>query len=190
MAQTHGKDEEMSVETAEALATIVFDRKREQVGAKEIVAYSAKETGLDRTNFAALNSFADAVAMFGGQDALSIASEEIGDGSIAVDKDDLVGVPFIVTGYDERMSTTFGTPFFVVRGITRDNTKFFFIDGSRERGVRDDLESWTKKTGYVGGLFCPRGLSKSVYTKEVPDENGEMKEIEGRTYFIDTRKGI
>lgn len=168
------------------------DRKGEDVISEElggtVVSTEVIHPGLSKADFSQISSFADAVAALGGVDAIPEASPEIvGDGSVRLEKDDLVGIPFIITGWTESIGENDQgeqTEFLVIRGITQSGTKFFITDGSQEAGLRPDLIGAEQKTG-KRILMCPRGLTKSVY-KVKGDPTGKM----GTTFFIDARKRV
>lgn len=178
MAQPTGKghpthDQEMT-DAENAIA--------ENLGGTEIIR--TVDMGLNRTEFANVGSFAEAIEMLGGLGNIDEATADlVGDGSIRLDKDELIGVPFLVTSFDDKESDEYEGSFLLIRGITQSGTKFFITDGSRDAGLRVDLLRYRERTG-KSHIFCPRGLQMSTYTIKEGEEKGKT----GKTYFIDTRK--
>lgn len=154
-----------------------------EIPTTDVVVRRVSETGLSRSDFSQIESFEDALAMFGEDDLTYADAGEIGDGSVVLDKADLVGTLFIVTDYRVAVSPEKGNEFVIVQGITRRGTKFVFTDGSKDFGIRQQLTEWTSRKGKKGGLVCQKGLTVSVYPAR--DETGNLTGEEGRTYRID-----
>lgn len=181
MAQ-HDKADQAMIGAAETVSEILGNTVIEKV----------EHLGLTRAEFAEISDFSDAIAALGGLDAIGVATPElIGDGSVRLDKENLCGVPFIITGYDERLSADFPDEngelgeYIVIRGVTRSGTKFWCLDGSRDAGLRIDLKRYTERTGQRA-LYCPRGLTMSVYDIKTGPDAGKK----GRSFFIDTRPAV
>lgn len=92
-----------------------------------------------------------------------------------IDKDSLLGVPFVIVDWRE-MSGTFG-PYAFVEIVTKDNRHGFLTDGGV--GITDQLRTVHMATGRRSGYVAKRGLRRSDYTTEI---NG--KPIDGTTYYL------
>lgn len=155
------------------------------------MATAGKKTGKDLavpgTDFsvdelAAIVSFDDAMALATaklGEDGISRASEEIGDGfKLLENKDQLIGIPMLLVTWDFHQGDH--GEFVSAKVVTRDNQKFIVNDGSS--GIRDQLVAYSAKKFRQGGLFCDKGLRRSDY--KYTDENGIEKPA--TTYYLDT----
>jgi len=143
--------------------------------------------GLSRADMAQVESWNDAIAALGGIEEIDDAAETLGDGTIVVNKDDLIGVKFLITSFSFRNSTDYAGTYALVNGITEDGAKFVFTDGSQEVGIQPTLMRYMETHNRAGGILCRRGLSKSEYTsKTVTDGNGAF--VKGTTYHIDLRQ--
>lgn len=131
---------------------------------------------------AGITSFDDALNLVAekiGQENVSVASQEIGDGFKLLDnKDQLCGVAFIAVTWDFHMGDH--GEFTSMKVVTKDGGKFIINDGSS--GIRDQLIGFSKKKKTQGGLFCEKGLRRSDY--KYTDEKGEEKPA--TTYYLDT----
>ena len=115
-------------------------------------------------------------------------ADVIVDGFPEIDKAALVGREciFLTWQLSRPESESFGQPFVVVRGITKDGQRFRFSDGST--GVFRQLVKITEnriennsKTPNAG-LHVLHGLTRSNY--KVPHPTREGIEIEATTYYI------
>lgn len=116
------------------------------------------------------------------------ASEVLGDGFGLLTKETkamLVGIPCLFMEWAFR-DGDFGRPFVSVRIVARmpggSIGRFIMNDGST--GIADQLAKYTKKTGKLGGLLVAKGLNRSDYEVENPDQPGKM--MPATTYYIDT----
>lgn len=98
-----------------------------------------------------------------------------------VDKASLVNVGFVIT--DVRFyEGTFGTAV-AVCGITRDNERFVFNDGST--GIFEAIKRTVAVTGRTAGILVANGLRASHYKKEIVDGmTDEVKTIDATTYYF------
>lgn len=149
---------------------------------------------ISESTLRSIESLDDVMALinvgFGGVEQ---AAEVLGDGFDPLeDKDDLIGVPFVVVNfrlgegeYNKTGTTDNGAPgkFLSMRVITIPKTvddpirKYTVIDGGT--GIMKQVVGWAKRSGRGGGLMCPNGLRKSTYNHP---EYGP-----GTTHYIDTR---
>ena len=95
-------------------------------------------------------------------------AEEFGGGVPKLDKNSLVGVPFVIVEIKRRNSDKFGGEYFFCRVVTQDGREGFFTDGGV--GIPETLNQFIDKTGQLGGLVCRNGLSRSSY--EADSESG------------------
>jgi hypothetical protein len=178
------------VKPSDSNVSSVTENVTDALGGKTIEEFVVVKMGLSRTDFKHLNSFEEAVAALGGMVEIYDASEVLGDGIEVADKNDLINVPFLLTGYTVHTSEDFGNngngTYVVVTGITTDGTKFVFTDGSQEVGIQPTLLDWTERTGRMGGVMCRRGLSRSEYTSKEKDKDGNA--IKGVTFHIDLKR--
>lgn len=105
------------------------------------------------------------------QSNVLVAAEVLGDGFTQITKDLLHQAgPFLILDWDEH--TGLDGTYFSIIGITQDNRKFRFSDGST--GVYAQLREFREKHG-VQQIYCT-GLKRSDYT----NKNG----IAGTTYYL------
>jgi len=103
-----------------------------------------------------------------------------------VDKETLVGVPFIVLAYAFRDGDYGDAGFVSVEAITSENKKIVFNDGST--GIRDQLRGLADR-GIVAGIICRNGLRKSVFYFN--EETGEVSKTQVKgskpasTFYLD-----
>lgn len=118
-------------------------------------------------------SFDDAVSMFQSAGMLDeVVSADI------TEKDELCGVPLLITQWKTGKDETYGTPWVVVLGITKDNKSFVITDGSQ--GIAKQLFAMEASTGRRSGILCKNGLNRSDYTYK----DGKGNEIPASTYYL------
>lgn len=118
---------------------------------------------------------------------ISEASEELADEYPLIEKDRLVNVEclFLTWNISSPQNESFGSPYMVVRGITRSGKRFRFVDGST--GICKTLISFTEKRINEGakvpnaGLHLARGLRVSEY--DTVDASGNP--IKAKTFYVD-----
>lgn len=118
------------------------------------------------------------------------ADEVLADDWPEIDKARLVNVECLLVTWSisDPRNETFGTPYLIVRGMTRSGKRFRFTDGST--GVCSQLIRLTEqriKEGYAvpnSGLLCRNGLSRSDYKTIVVNKDGEEVEIQATTFYI------
>lgn len=138
---------------------------------------------ISRVDLASVTTFDQAVALAESAYGEIISSEELGDGYTVVEKSSLLNVPFLILSWEEGKNVKFendGKPagFTIVRGVTQNNDKVLFVDGST--GIRDQLTVFQQVSGRSGGLLAKFGLRVSEY--EYTDAKG--KKIPAKTYYI------
>ena len=131
-----------------------------------------------------IDSFSDAMALaenvYG---TVQLSSEVLGDGFTLVEKDKLVGVPFVLIDYTVHTSTTNfdengeGLKFVTVRCVTEEDKRVAFNDGST--GVARQLRDLAAREIY-GGIYVQNGLRASEY--EVLDAKG--RKSSATTYYL------
>lgn len=100
-----------------------------------------------------------------------------------VDKDTLVGVPFMICDVRVSWSTKFDSPFVNILALTKDNEKIVINDGST--GIMEQMLHMLNKSKRKAGIVCNGGLRKSEYKVDVYDAfKDETKTIEAATYYI------
>lgn len=120
-----------------------------------------------------LASFEDALRVFESVGVVETETYEI------TDKAELVNVPFIITEWKYGKEMKYGeTPWVVCEGITKDDKRFLFTDGST--GIAQQLVDILEAKGRSKGILVGRGLVRSDYT--YMDESG--KEIPATTYYL------
>lgn len=114
---------------------------------------------------------------------------EVFNGADLVDKSEMVGVAFRITGLKIDNSQSEGTNkdlvYAWVEGEREDGTLIMFNDAST--GIKVQVLEWMKAKNFSGELgvwydvstLCPRGLRISKYIKKV---NG--KDIPAQTYYL------
>ena len=129
-------------------------------------------------------TFSDAISLaesvYG---AVALSSEVLGDGFTLVEKDKLLGVPFVLIDYTVHTSTTNfdengeGLKFVTVRCVTQEDKRVAFNDGST--GVARQLRDLAAREIY-GGIYVQNGLRASEY--EVTDDKG--RKSSATTYYL------
>lgn len=96
------------------------------------------------------------------------AADLLGDGFAAIEKKDLMNIPFIIVDAVVTDSKDYmGSQFAVVRAVTATNKRVRFSDGSV--GIKDSiLQLESKRKGGARGVVVPQGLTASEY-KFCPD---------------------
>ena len=114
---------------------------------------------------------------------VALSSEVLGDGFTLVEKDKLVGVPFVLIDYTVHTSSTNfdengeGLKFVTVRCVTQEDKRVAFNDGST--GVARQLRDLAAREIY-GGIYVQNGLRASEY--EVLDAKG--RKSSATTYYL------
>lgn len=145
------------------------------VGAKQLPAHAIAD----------VETWEDALKLAQETFAHLISSEELNDGIVLIEKDTLVGVPFLVLDVKFRLSSFDDDGFYAtVRGIDKNNRKFVFADGSV--GIAQQLAFLADKFNQRGGFFIPNGLDRSEYeTTKIID--GKEKKIQATTFYLNTQ---
>jgi hypothetical protein len=102
------------------------------------------------------------------------------DDTTQVDKEMLIGMPFVITDWMNRPSQGLG-PYVVVRATTREG-KVVFADGST--GIQDQLNAFAERQGGKP-ILCPKGLRVSNYMFTNPETN---ETAPAQTYYLDTSR--
>ena len=128
--------------------------------------------------------FNDAIALvenvYGG---VRLSSEVLGDGFTLVEKDKLLGVPFVLIDYTVHTSKTNfdengeGLKFVTARCVTEGDKRVAFNDGST--GVAQQLCDLSAR-GIHGGIYVQNGLRVSEY--EAIDDKG--RKSSASTYYL------
>ena len=105
------------------------------------------------------------------------SADEFGGGVPRLNKDSLVGVPFVIVEIKKHDSKEYGGIFYFCHVVTVDGREGYFSDGGV--GIPETLSAFILETGQLGGLLCKNGLSKSEYS---PDP--ETGRPGGTTYYI------
>lgn len=135
----------------------------------------------------ALQNFDDVLALFKSQGVEVQSAEDFGTGFRVVEKQTLVGVPFVILEFTHRLGD-FGD-YVSVLAVTRNGSKVVFNDGST--GVCSQLALIADQRGKAGhphptkGLLVERGLSRSDYTAMIPNRDGELVETPATTFYLD-----
>jgi len=168
---------------------------RNQSDSTEIVSVA------DRDEFNVITSLSDDTQLSSWDDALALFAEAelevtstddlVVDEFPEIDKAKLVNREclFIFWTRSRPESESFGQPYVMVKGITRDGTKFRFSDGSLKSGLAAQLVTIWKDRVAAGhpapnaGLHLPRGLTASTY-KTTNTVNGVQVTTDATTYYI------
>jgi hypothetical protein len=142
------------------------------------------------TELSEVHSFEDAIRLATEVYGEIIPSFDLGDGFVGIDKEELVGVPFLVMGWGLGWSD-YGVNerFSILRVVTRNNDKYRIIDGGS--GIhRTMMDKFGGDPANFRALMALGGLSKGEYTPR--DADGEpLKDGKGTpilkatTYRID-----
>ena len=115
--------------------------------------------------------------------AVALSSDVLGDGFTLVEKDKLLGAPFLLVNYTVHTSSTNfdengeGLKFVTVRCVTQEDKRVAFNDGST--GVAQQLRDLATREIY-GGIYVQNGLRASEY--EVLDDKG--RKSSATTYYL------
>lgn len=116
--------------------------------------------------------FAELMALLDAGEAVHL--NELDDTSV-VEKAALVGQPFMITSWVVKSSAI--GQYVVVHGVTPDDSRIVFADGST--GIRDQLILF----GVDKPILCPKGLRASTYIVEL-----ETGPTQATTYYLDTAR--
>lgn len=150
-------------------------------GRRELISANAELRGLPsirQTDLSNIVSFEQAIQAAEDTFGALISSAELGDGFARVDKMSLVGNTFVIL--DIKYGDGDYSQFSIIRGITKDNRKFFITDGST--GLNEQIVELVKKYQRTGGILCNGGLRVSEY--EYTDPNTQ-KTSPAKTFYID-----
>jgi hypothetical protein len=100
------------------------------------------------------------------------------DDVVKVEKETLVGKPFVITGWRYNPEGSLGD-FMFVKITTMDNERRSFVDGST--GIKDQLRTYEAKLGKQVPIYVPKGLRVSNYTYH---DEISGKDIPATTYYI------
>lgn len=89
------------------------------------------------------------------------------DDLVRVDKEALIGQPFVITDWAYNPDGDMGD-FMVCRLTTMDDQHRFFSDGST--GIKDQLLEYEKKMGSKKPIYLPKGLRVSNYNYVDPTD--------------------
>lgn len=124
-------------------------------GSAEVVATTVNEDSIQ-----ALDSFAAALDLFGGQ-AVNIA-DVAGDGFTRLEtKATLLNIPLLVIDWEEVIGTETQKLFATIRVITTDGRKYRIADGST--GMMRQLQEIRDNKGVTRGILVKGGLVESKY---------------------------
>ncbi len=88
-----------------------------------------------------------------------------------IDKDELVGIPFVITSFTFRESDMAAVEYVSVEAITRDNQRIVFNDGST--GIRRDLVNYCIAREFIimkdATKFDPNGSLQDMMNNEIID---------------------
>ena len=100
-----------------------------------------------------------------------------------VDKDVLIGVPFLICDVRIYASKQYGNNVAAICVMTKDNDRLIINDGST--GIYQQVLHMLRTTKRKSGIMCPNGLRKSTYKVTVVDGmNDTEKEIEASTFYV------
>lgn len=145
--------------------------------AKELAKISDEET------LAGITSLDDAFKALASAGINVTEAKELGTGfQILKEKDQLVGVPFLVLMMQFNSSDKFDKDgeFVSLHVITEKGDKWIVNDGST--GIMAQCQRYAK-AGHSAGLIFREGLTRSDYTKTVTVD-GKEKEISATTYYL------
>jgi hypothetical protein len=136
---------------------------------------AVEKTDVSRDDFAEISTFAEAAAILNDAGIGIVDISDYGDGFKIVDKADLVKKDFIVL--DSQFKDGDMGEYVIITGMTRDNQKFVFADGST--GIKDQMKELHEK-GRTKGIYVEGGLVRSDY--EYEDDKG--KKIPATTFYF------
>jgi len=114
----------------------------------------------DEETMGAIKSFDDAIAVLAAAGVELHDSKEYGDGFDVADKNELVGVPFVILGMKFSEGEYGGNGFVIIHLVTKDGRKLIITDGST--GIRAQAEKYAAR-GLVAGVVFRDGLIRSDF---------------------------
>lgn len=146
---------------------------------------ATQELSLPDIDLGSIDSVNAALAALLGAGIEATVIEDFGDGFAVVDKDRLVGVPFVIVRYREQLSEQFKSGFAILHVVaeTEDGTviKGVITDGGT--GINEQCRKIASERGGLAGIVVRQGLVKSEYDTVV-NINGEDRDVHGTTYYF------
>lgn len=144
---------------------------------KDVAVPNADVAGLlDDSTLADIGTFTDALQTINDAGIKVTDITDLGTGfRVVPDKQQLVGVPFVIIGWKQRVGE-YGdmTVAFIV---TEPGDKWILVDGST--GIHNQLSSLTRR-GVTGGVLVRDGLTVSSYEYE----DGDGNKRPARTFYL------
>lgn len=138
---------------------------------------------------AAFDSFDAVAALVREQGIATVNAADLGNGFSVLatkNKGQLVDVPFIIV--DWRFNNGDQGEFVTLMLVTKDGRKLILNDGST--GVYEQMKGLTKKlNGGRAAVMCEKGLNRSDYTVTIKDKDGNDKESDATTYYLNLERG-
>jgi hypothetical protein len=138
----------------------------------------------DEFTLSGISSYEDAMRLL---ESEGVTTTIVGDGFYPLDKDSLVGVPFVVLGGHSWFSKEYGTMVCALKVATQQDVrqgdgspepvrKGIIIDGGT--GIYKQAENYAR-AGRLAGLVCPKGLTRSEYDTVI-----DGKSAHGVTFYL------
>lgn len=138
----------------------------------------------DEFTLSGIGSYEDAMRLL---EAEGVTTTIVGDGFYPLEKDSLIGVPFVVLGGHSWFSKEYNTKVCALKVATQQDVrqadgspepvrKGLIIDGGT--GIYKQAENYAR-AGRLAGLVCPKGLTRSEYDTEI-----DGKPQHGVTFYL------
>lgn len=105
-----------------------------------------------------------------------------------LDKDKLIGVPFMIADvrfwHSDKYDREAVSVMLLTKTTIEDKDHFVINDGST--GIYEQVKQMVQSSGRKAGIMCPNGLRVSEYDTVVHDEFGNEpdKTIKSRTFYV------
>lgn len=131
-----------------------------------------------------IKSFEDAANLLKDVGAVIVDVTEYGTGFKVVEKDSLVGVPFVILSATFREGDYGDDGYVSIEAVTKNNDKVVINDGSS--GIRDQMRRIVAQRHKAGvnmpdaGIVCPDGLTRSDYWRNAETGETSTKRPDGK----------
>jgi hypothetical protein len=145
--------------------------------AKGAVGDESTEVAEFKASWGEVGNWDEAVAALG--NVVFNSTEEFGDGSVKVGKEQLLGVRFLLLEFTFHVDKKTNREYVNVLLMAENGKKAWFNDGST--GIYRQLKHFEKKRMLTGGILCESGLRVSEY-EHTDERTGEVSMAS--TYYL------
>lgn len=156
----------------------------------DVTAFDNARSAVPSEMLAEISDFASALSALENAGVAYNSISDYGTGFTVIDKEKVVGVPFVVVEWRFNASALNDDGFVSAAIVTKHGDKFIINDGSS--GMRKQFREITDRRNAAkhptpqNGLLVPGGLTVSNY--EYEDSDGKRRPA--RTYYLDERATV